>query len=255
MTATEGRGPGTEGRGSAPEGAAGRDAAAPRGTGGPEVVAVALFAKAPVAGRVKTRLVPPLTPEEAARVARTLLEATVESLVGSLAARWVLYLDGEADDSLRALVSARGMGLRPQGEGNLGVRLAGAFRALRAEGAGRVLAIGADGPTLPPRLLAEAIDALSECDLVLGPTEDGGYYLIGAAVAEEGVFRDIPWGTSSVLVATLARATEAGRSVRLLPAWYDVDSVEDLRRLIEEVRRGPAPAGLRALIDALEGRI
>ena len=217
--------------------------------------AIALFAKAPVAGSVKTRLVPPLTAEEAARVARALLEATIESVVGSLPARWTLFLDGAADDSLRALASARGIRLRPQGGGDLGARLAEAFRTLRSEGATRVLAIGADGPTLPAGLLAEAIDALAECDLVLGPTEDGGYYLVGAAVTGEEIFRDTPWGTGAVLSTTLERAAEAGRSVRLLPAWYDVDSVEDLRRLRDEVRKGPAPAGLRALIDALEGRI
>jgi rSAM/selenodomain-associated transferase 1 len=217
--------------------------------------AVALFAKAPVAGRVKTRLVPPLTPEEAARVARALLVATLETLVATLPVRWVLFLDGTADEELRALVTARGLTLRPQGEGDLGARLGAAFRALRAEGAARVIAVGADGPTLPPRLLGEAIDALLECDLVLGPTEDGGYYLVGTATSGDEIFRDIPWSTGSVLSTTLARAAESGRSVRLLPAWYDVDSVEDLRRLRDEVRRGPATAGLCALIDALEGRI
>jgi len=218
-------------------------------------VAIALFAKAPVAGRVKTRLVPPLTPEEAARVARALLVATIDSLVGTLSARWALFLDGTADESLRALATSRGMSLRPQEGGDLGARLAAAFRTLRAEGATRVLAIGADGPSLPPRLLGEAIGALAECDVVLGPTEDGGYYLVGTASAGEEIFQDIPWSTGSVLSATLARAAGAGRSVRLLPAWYDVDSVEDLRRLRDEVRRGTAPTGLRALIDALEGRI
>jgi uncharacterized protein len=208
-----------------------------------------------VAGRVKTRLVPPLTPEEAARVARALLVATIESLVAALPAQWTLFLDGSADEELRALVSARGVRLRPQAEGDLGARLAAAFRMLRAEGAVRVLAVGADGPTLPPRLLQEAIEALAECDVVLGPTEDGGYYLVGVSSNREEVFREVPWGTDAVLSTTLARAADAGQSVRLLPSWYDVDSVDDLRRLREEVRRGPGPAGLRALLDALEERI
>lgn len=218
-------------------------------------VAAALFAKAPVPGRVKTRLVPPLSPEEAARVAGALLAATMDSLVAALPARWTLFLDGEPDADLGSLASARGLRIRPQVPGDLGVRLSAAFRMLRSEGAARVVAIGADGPTLPPALLREAVEALAECDVVLGPTEDGGYYLVGLASSREEIFRGIPWGTDAVLSATLERAAEAGLSVRLLPSWYDVDSVEDLRRLLEEVRGQPAPPGLRALVAALEGRI
>ncbi|HEY7728064.1 MAG TPA: DUF2064 domain-containing protein, partial [Candidatus Eisenbacteria bacterium] len=141
--------------------------------------AIALLAKAPVAGHAKTRLVPPLSPLEAARVARALLSATVESLVLAVPARWTLFLDGQADAGLLGLACRAGMNLRPQSDGDLGARLISALRALRAEGATRVAAIGADAPTLPPRLLAEAIRALGDRHLVLGPTEDGGYYLVG----------------------------------------------------------------------------
>jgi rSAM/selenodomain-associated transferase 1 len=216
--------------------------------------AVALFAKAPVPGRVKTRLSPPLTPEEAARVARALLTATIETLVSSAPARWTLFLDGEPDDGLSALAAAHGLGLRAQDGRDLGARLAAAFRHLRGEGAARVLAVGADAPTLPPGRLAEAVRALDECDVVLGPTEDGGYYLVGTASPREEIFRDIPWSTASVLSATLARAEAAGLAVRLLPPWYDVDSVEELRRLRGELGDGGGYAGLWAALDSLRGR-
>jgi rSAM/selenodomain-associated transferase 1 len=220
----------------------------------PADAAAALFAKAPVPGRVKTRLVPPLTPEEAARVARALLLATIESLVAALPVPWTLFLDGPADDELRAQAAVRGMGLLQQAEGDLGARLSDAFRRMRAAGAARVIAIGADGPTLPPRRLAEAIDALAGCDIVLGPTEDGGYYLVGAAREREEIFREIPWSTGAVLATTLDRAGAAGLSVRLLPSWYDVDSIEDLRRLRVDSAGEEAPPALLALLESLEGR-
>lgn len=216
--------------------------------------AVALFAKAPAPGRVKTRLSPPLTPEEAARVARALLTATIETFVSSAPARWTLFLDGEPDSDLAALAAGHGVGLRAQEGRDLGERLAAAFRLLRGEGAVRVLAVGSDAPTLPPRRLTEAVRALDGCDVVLGPTEDGGYYLVGTASPREEIFQGIPWSTGSVLSATLARAEAAGLAVRLLPSWYDVDSVEELRRLRGELGGGGGSAGLRAALDSLRGR-
>jgi rSAM/selenodomain-associated transferase 1 len=221
----------------------------------PVDAALALFAKAPLPGRVKTRLVPPLTPEEAAGVARALLLATIESLVAALPARWTLFLDGPPDDGLRARAAARDLEIVNQASGDLGARLGEAFRRLRAAGARRVIALGADGPTLPPERLADAIDALAACDVVLGPTEDGGYYLVGSAVEGEEIFREIPWSTGAVLATTLDRAAEAGLSVRLLPPWYDVDSMGDLRRLRGEVSGGDAPPALRELLESLNGRI
>jgi hypothetical protein len=171
-------------------------------------------------------------------VARALLEATLAALVPAVPARWTLFLDGPADDALRALAATRGLAVEPQAEGDLGARLAAAFRSLRSGGAARTLAVGADSPTLEPEVVRDAVAALETVDVVLGPAEDGGYYLVGLRDAREELFRGIPWGTETVLAATLARAEEARLSVRMLPAWYDVDSVEDLMRLGRELSGG-----------------
>ncbi len=230
--------------------------------------AVALLAKTPAPGRVKTRLVPPLTPEEAAAVARACLEATLRWLLPGAGLPCTLFLDGEPMPWIASLAAARGIEVAPQAPGDLGARVLAAFRALRAAGAARVIAVGADSPTLPRARIAEAARALEEADVVLGPTEDGGYYLVGARRGEEVILRDIPWSTERVLEVTLARAAEAGLNVRLLPAWYDVDGPDDVKRLAEEVRRavdGTAGAGgavgagaaaeLHARLELLRGKL
>lgn len=220
---------------------------------------MALFAKSPTPGRVKTRLTPPLSEAEAARVARACLEATIETLVpAARTARWTLFLDGPEEPWITALARANGMRVAPQSGEDLGARLKAAFRALRDEGAGRVIALGTDSPTLPPARILEAVSALAASDVVLGPTEDGGYYLVGSRGpgAEEAIFRDIPWSTERVLAMTLARAAESGLSVSLLPAWYDVDDLEDLLRLEEDVTRGGDSTGrLLALLDSVRGKL
>ena len=230
--------------------------AAPR-AGAP--AAVALLAKTPGPGRVKTRLVPPLTTEEAAAVARACLTTTLRWLLPAAGLPCTLFLDGEPEPWIAALAAKRGIAVAPQAPGDLGARLLAAFHALRASGAARVLAVGADSPTLPPERIPEAARALDDADVVLGPTEDGGYYLVGARRGEETILRDIPWSTERVLEVTRARAAEAGLAVRLLPAWYDVDGPEDGKRLAEEARRaggaGGAVTELRALLEALRGKL
>jgi hypothetical protein len=225
--------------------------------------AIALFAKTPVPGRVKTRLAPPLGPVQAAHVARALLDLTLASIVPAVPARWTLFLDGPPDEALRAAARECGLDIEPQAAGDLGERLAAAFDVLRSRGAARTLAIGADSPTLDPARVREAIESLDDADVVLGPTEDGGYYLVGVRDARREIFRDIPWSTDAVLATTLDRARESRLTVRILAAWYDVDGPEDLRRLREELaegnreRRGgrgaaPAAAAAGALLGLLE---
>jgi hypothetical protein len=224
---------------------------------------IALFAKAPVPGRVKTRLTPALGPVQAARVARALLDLTLASIVPAVPAQWTLFLDGPADEALRAAARAYGLDIEPQAAGDLGERLAAAFDVLRSRGAARTLAIGADSPTLDPARVRDAIESLEAADVVLGPTEDGGYYLVGLRDARREIFRDIPWSTDAVLAATLDRARKARLTVRLLAAWYDVDGPEDLGRLREELsergreERGgsgaaPAAAAAKTLLGLLE---
>ncbi len=214
--------------------------------------AVALFAKTPEAGRVKTRLVPPLTHEDAARVARASLEDTIRHIVPAIAVPWTLFLDGEPDRPTRDLASEEGLQVRAQEGSELGERLKAAFRALRAQGFKRVLAIGSDSPTLDPERIREAIDSLEVCEMALGPTEDGGYYLIGTSGEEESIFEGIPWGGPDTAATTLERARASGLRVRLLSPWYDLDDTMALRRAYEAVTSRWA---LRAVLEELKEKL
>jgi rSAM/selenodomain-associated transferase 1 len=192
--------------------------------------AVAILARAPVPGRAKTRLTPPYTPEAAAQVARACLLETLRRFPRAIDVPFTLFLDGDPDPALVLAIRAAGVDLTPQAEGDLGARLAAAFRALRAGDARSVVAIGADSPTLDPARIAEAIAALDECDVVLGPADDGGYYLVGTRGDRSAIFEGIPWSTGRTLEATLARARSLGYMVRLLPPHYDIDDAATLAR-------------------------
>jgi rSAM/selenodomain-associated transferase 1 len=192
--------------------------------------AVAILARAPRPGYAKTRLTPPLTAEEAARVARACIVETLRRFPSATAAPFTLFLDGDLDDALLDLARTAGVAVAPQENGDLGARLAAAFRFLRERGAEAVVAIGADSPTLAPGRIGEAIAALTQCDLVLGPAEDGGYYLIGARGDRDGIFDGIPWSTGRTLDATLARARSLGLTTQLLAPHYDIDDAATLAR-------------------------
>jgi rSAM/selenodomain-associated transferase 1 len=207
----------------------------------------AIVAKAPAPGRVKTRLVPPLTSAEAAAVARACLLDTLRRAPAAVGAAWTLFLDGEPDAEIRERAEAGVVRILPQGEGDLGARLERAFARLRAEGAGRVVAIGADSPTLDPALLADSFDALADHDAVLGPAEDGGYYLVGLSRDAGDFFRETPWGTGEVARVAADRAASRGFSLARLRPWYDVDDVASLRR----AARDAPGAGCSALAAAL----
>jgi len=224
----------------------------PAGEGSPRDPAIALFAKAPRPGHVKTRLVPPLTHEDAARVARASLEDTARFIVPAVPAHWTLFLDGEPDRPLQSLAGEIGIPISPQRGTDLGGRLVAAFRDLRAKGARRVVAIGSDAPTLDPERILEAIESLSVCDVALGPTEDGGYYLIGTSGDHESIFEEIPWGSGSAAATTLERARARSLDVRLLTPWYDLDDAASLLRAYDATRPGWA---LREVLDEVRARL
>jgi len=216
----------------------------------PPLPALLVFAKMPLPGKVKTRLVPPLSNAEAAQVARACLETTLERLAPA-STRCKLLLDGASDRELRALCRSARVSIARQSRGDLGARLRAAFRDER----GPAIAIGSDSPTLDPARIAEAASALATHDVVLGPAEDGGYYLIGVrkGTAADRLFRGIPWSTGDVTRVTLEQARSLGLTVRLLPAWYDIDDPETLRRAIEHARTA-APA-LASRLASLLGKL
>jgi uncharacterized protein len=204
-------------------------------------VALAIMAKFPAPGRVKTRLSPPLTPAEAADLALAFLLdkiAQVSRLPG--VERFMAFTPPDASAEFRTITGGT-YGMIRQAGADLGERLSGVSERLLATVLPAAAIVGTDSPTLSDDCILEAVDVLafSRADVVLGPAEDGGYYLIGLRRPSPFLFRDIAWGTPLVLRDTLARAETAGLRVHLLPAWYDVDTDTDLRRLARELAATP----------------
>lgn len=190
--------------------------------------ALMIFAKRPVAGEVKTRLQPAYTPEQAARIAEVFIRQTVELAVSSWpGAVYLCGAPGIEHPLFDELARRFGVSLIAQGEGDLGARMQRALaRGIERHGAAAV--IGCDVPHCPWEILDDANSALARNENVLGPTEDGGYYLIGLAEPHAALFSDIPWGGMRVLAATLERAQTLGVEFRLLPALRDIDTPADL---------------------------
>jgi rSAM/selenodomain-associated transferase 1 len=206
-----------------------------------------IFARAPIAGEVKTRLAKAIGEDKALLLYEAFLDDVCQ-LTAGLGARRVLAVAGDIDHpSLVHLGKSQRLELVPQGEGDLGARLE---RALTRElGRGPVVIIGSDAPTLPRAELHRALAALVDHDFVVGPARDGGYWLIGARVLPPpDLFRDIAWSTPEVLPRTLERLR--GCSLLVLGEHDDVDTGDDLARLQEELARldsTVAPATRRAL--------
>ena len=185
---------------------------------------IVVFAKAPVPGRAKTRLIPALGAEGAARLAAAMLAATVAE---ALATGLEVELCGEPDP--QGWYEGPPISLSPQGDGDLGARLARA--AARALAAGPVLLIGADCPELDRQRLAAAADALASHDAVLHPAADGGYVLLGLNRFDSSLFKGIAWSTAAVAAQTLARIAALGWSVDVRETLHDVDTPADLARV------------------------
>ena len=194
---------------------------------------IVLFAKRPDRGKVKTRLVPPLTPDQAT----DLYHCFLKDACGQLSAlrdvdRVIAYDPPDAREFFESL-RPPGWALLPQPQSGLGDRIAGLFAALHDQGYRQFLSVGSDAPTLPTVWIQRAIEVLrnSTTSLVLGPAEDGGYYLIGMNGVQAGIFEDIEWSTDRVYRQTRARAAALGLTVTELPRWYDVDDAASLDKM------------------------
>lgn len=206
--------------------------------------AVAIMVKQPLAGSVKTRLCPPLRPEQAADLYRCfLVDKLAQVRRAASAARYLAYTPPEAEGFFREL-AGEGFSLIPQKGEGLGPRLAGLAARLLAGGHPAVVIIDSDTPSLPDRFLAEAVSLLrgEQADAVFGPAEDGGYYLVGLRRPAPTLFEGIAWSTASVLDQTLSRLAATDLTVRLVPAWYDVDTGPDLERLRRDLARNGTAA-------------
>jgi uncharacterized protein len=193
-------------------------------------VDIAVFARAPVAGQAKTRLIPRLGAAGAARLQRQLIEralARARSVRGARVTLWTTADDADA----RALAEAARALVRLQQGHDLGARMSNAF-AETLDGARPMLLIGTDCPAQTAADLENAVAALRDADAVIQPAEDGGYVLIGMKQFHPALFEQVAWGSATVLATTRARA--ADRRVRLaeLPMSWDLDRSDDLDRAL-----------------------
>ena len=205
--------------------------------------ALLIMAKAPKAGQTKTRLSPPLSLEQAAELYACFLQ-DVTDRVATLADVDPFFAVAPAGarsyfDQLKAE-----FGFIVQEGTNLGDRLAHVLGQTLAAGYDQVCAINSDGPTLPVDYLQQAYAWLDDpaIDMVLGPCDDGGYYLIGWKQRHDAVVKEVQMSTPQVLADTLAIARREGLSVQLLPVWFDVDERADLDRLWHSLQKAPTQA-------------
>ena len=214
-----------------------------------------MMVKAPRAGAVKTRLVPPLSAEGAAALAGCLARDTLACIRSVVPEVVVAYAPSDGRGELEALFTADSLlWLEQRGEG-LGERIERAAAHAFALGRGPVIVVGADSPTLPPAFVADAAASLAagESDVALGPTDDGGYYLVGMRrPPARGLFQNVAWSTPHAYRQTAGNAARLSLRLLELPRWYDVDTPADLLRLRDELfkdeeARGRAPHTYRWL--------
>lgn len=201
--------------------------------------ALIIFAKAPVPGQVKTRLCPPLTGDEAATLHGSfvidMLERT-KTAVAKLKLPLDRYLACAPSSTLvffQIMEERQNVKLIDQVGDDLGARMQQAFATLFGKGYQRVFIVGTDVPSLPLDHYKQALALLDTHDVVLGPALDGGYYLIGLTQPRPELFTDIAWSTDRVLAATQEKTAGLGLKTALLPPWRDVDTIEDLRALMD----------------------
>lgn len=200
--------------------------------------ALLVVAKRPSPGQTKTRLTPPLTPNAAAQLYEAFLQDTLALIRCVPNVKPIIaYLPEGDEDYFKSL--APDFDLLPQRGADLGARLDNALMHCLSNGFTRAVIMDSDSPTLPMEYLIEAFTQLDHADGVLGPCDDGGYYLIGLKRPAPRLLRDVQMSTPNVLRDTLALAAEENLKFSQLPMWYDVDTVSELQRLQAELETLP----------------
>jgi len=226
---------------------------------GRDTCAMAVMGKASIPGRAKTRLVPPLTQQEAALLNTAFLQDSVANIVaaaGEVAVRpYVAYGPVGSEAFFREHLPAD-VGLLESCLPNFGDCLYLVIETLLARGFGSVCVVNSDSPTLPTAQLIAAARHLARPGdrAVLGPSLDGGYYLLGLKAAHRRMFEGIAWSSASVLEQTRQRAAELALPLVLLEPWYDVDDIATLRRLQGELSAPPGTASAAGLYAAPHAR-
>lgn len=197
--------------------------------------AIAVFARAPVCGEVKSRLAQTIGDEKATQIYAAMLRDCLqlaERAADNGAEVLVAYTPADAFEiSAHSLACFWNGARHRQSEGDLSARLLDCFSHLKSSGAGKIIIIGSDAPDIPLEYFRAAFDALDAHDFVFGPARDGGFYLIGAREVSSALFKGVAWSSGSTLATILGNASRGGRSTLLLDCWRDVDDLEDLRAL------------------------
>jgi rSAM/selenodomain-associated transferase 1 len=218
--------------------------------------ALVVMAKAPLPGFAKTRLQRELglADDEIARIAEAFLRDTLTACREAAAAEIRLHFaPNDAAEVLRRI--APDVALAPQADGDLGARMDAAIRAAFDAGCARVVVIGTDTPHVAAATLGSAFDALERAECVLGPAEDGGYWLIGLRTPRPRLFEGVEWSTPRVLQQTVQRALVSGTSCIQLAPDFDVDGAQDLARLARGIERGELRCDATARALAALGRV
>ncbi|MDA0204050.1 MAG: TIGR04282 family arsenosugar biosynthesis glycosyltransferase [Acidobacteria bacterium] len=201
---------------------------------------LAVFAKRPIPGQVKTRLTPALSPEAAASLYWAMVEDTWASASKLPNVDLRLFVD-QPWEGFNTLAGGRPVQL--QTESNLGSRMLSCLQILTSTNFNRSVIIGTDSPTLPPGHIQAAFALLqNDNDAVLGPAEDGGYYLVGCRRPHPDMFRGVAWSSDETLAQTRSAFDAQGYQTHLTPLWHDVDVIEDVWRLA----KGPVGPSVKA---------
>lgn len=204
--------------------------------GASDVEYFGVFAKYWEPGQVKTRLAATLGDDPASELYRRFVTTLVQRF-GQCADRRTLCFSPPEQAKAFAVVAGEHWIAQPQATGDLGARMAAFFDSCFREGAERVVLIGSDSPTMQTDYVESAFQILRAKDVVLGPTDDGGYYLVGASRDVAGIFEGIGWSTENVWEQTIAKIADLRLTYESLPQWYDVDELCDLERLRDELSR------------------
>lgn len=221
-----------------------------------------VFAKHWQPGKVKTRIAADVGNDHAAELYRMFLLRTLRNLQSFEGKRVLAYSPVDRITAFEGLVQRGDWQLEAQADGDLGTRMSAYFRRAFESEAEKVALIGSDSPNLPPDRIHAAFRALDSSDLVLGPSDDGGYYLIGMRRFLPEVFESIEWSTGKVYSQTICAAQQCGIRCESLASWYDIDDIDDLERLLRALQNSDNDRQLAQLVadvlsnaGSLAGRI
>ncbi len=196
--------------------------------------AIVIMAKAPKPNKVKTRLIPYLKPDLAALLYHNFLLDKTEQVKSIEQSKFfIAYTPNNSENYFKKI--APDFDLILQIGSDLGDRLVNVSNNIFNKGFKKVVILDSDTPNLPTKYIRQAIIGLETSDMIIGPCEDGGYYLIGLKSPTPDVFKNIPWSTSNVVNITVKRAEAIGLKSSFLKYWYDIDTIEDLKRLKKDL--------------------